>query len=310
MSKLASIGLPTFNGAKYVRRALDSLAAQTYKNIEVIISDDASDDDTFQICESYAKIFPRMKLFRNERRGGYVNNFYNVLKEASGEYFMWAGQDDWWHPEYVEVLAGKLDANPEYGLALSSFQYMYEDGVVKQEILFNGEKDITSHNFYRNYMDALTVRNIHPSQVPYGLFRRNLLARCLKRPLAERKAWDKIFVSEMALAARFITVDRVLRFADTRKFSGKVEADMSKIYSGIPAPPKNAFWLIEPKFFKSTHTNIFVTSIARAFRSPIIPFHRKLLAPLPWLAAAWVRRRPLASSIWADIIRYISGNQV
>lgn len=306
-SKLVSIGVPTFNGEVCVRRALDSLLAQTHKNIEIIVSDDASTDNTFQICESYAKKFPQIRCVRQKTRGGCINNLYAVLREARGEYFMWAGQDDRLHLECVNTLVSALEARPPYySLAVSSFQRVYEDGVVEKEIFLKGDLDFTSKSYYRVYKTLLTLREkLLAHQVVYSLFRRELLSKYLRRPMPEQKIWDTIFVSEMALATRFVSVNRILRFSSNKKLSGQVLGDGENVFAEgfLILNPPNAPWFKGAKFFRSTYTNIFFTSLARVFRSPIIPIHRKLFAIFPWLAALWVCRRRLLQSLLLDFKR-------
>ena len=98
---LVTVCLPTYNGAAPVRRALDALLAQDYPNIELLIADDASTDDTPHICAEYAARHPHLRFRRNARNLGSWGNFAQLLREARGEYLLWASQDDWWDPRFV-----------------------------------------------------------------------------------------------------------------------------------------------------------------------------------------------------------------
>src|SRR3989442_1198286 len=95
---LVSIGLPIYNGERYLRQALDSLLSQAYENFELIVSDNASDDATPEICAAYAARDARIKYFRAPTNMGAVWNFNRVFELAGGEFFMWAAHDDLWHP--------------------------------------------------------------------------------------------------------------------------------------------------------------------------------------------------------------------
>jgi len=114
MSTFVSIGLPVYNGGEKLRRALDSLLAQTHTNFELIISDNASTDGiTKEITEEYARRDSRIRLTRQPVNQGILANFLWVCTQARGEYFMWAAHDDAWSSNYVAALAQRLDESPE-----------------------------------------------------------------------------------------------------------------------------------------------------------------------------------------------------
>lgn len=96
-----SIGMPVYNGSKYIREALDSLLAQTFADFELIISDNASTDATQSICEEYERRDPRVRYVRQAENKGAVANFQFVLDQAHGELFMWAAYDDLWAPDFL-----------------------------------------------------------------------------------------------------------------------------------------------------------------------------------------------------------------
>lgn len=96
-----SVGMPVYNGAKYIREALDSLLAQTFSDFELIISDNASTDATQSICEEYAHRDPRVRYVRQVENKGAIANFRFVLECATAELFMWAAYDDLWAADYL-----------------------------------------------------------------------------------------------------------------------------------------------------------------------------------------------------------------
>lgn len=107
---LVSIAMATYNGEKYIEEQLDSIFAQTYKNIEVIVCDDQSLDKTVQILEKYKTKYG-LEYTINSQRLGSVKNFEQTLLKCSGKYIAFADQDDIWHPEkltnLVDVIAKK-----------------------------------------------------------------------------------------------------------------------------------------------------------------------------------------------------------
>ena len=104
---LISIALATYNGEKYLREFLDSIAYQTYKNIEIIACDDQSTDNTVKILEEYSKIL-NLRYYLNENRLGPVKNFEKALKLCSGRFIALADQDDIWLPEKIETLYNEI----------------------------------------------------------------------------------------------------------------------------------------------------------------------------------------------------------
>src|SRR5437868_11959393 len=109
---LVTIAVPVRNGEKYVARALDCVLAQTYENFELLISDNASTDGTYEICQRYTGD-ARVQLWRNEQNIGANGNFDLTLERAAGKYFMWAAADDMWAPRFVEALVHELETDPD-----------------------------------------------------------------------------------------------------------------------------------------------------------------------------------------------------
>lgn len=165
---LISIGMPVYNGGDFLRRAIESLLAQTYKNIELIISDNASTDEvTRQITEEFARRDSRIRLTRQPVNLGALPNFIWVTEQARGDYFMWAAHDDCWSQNYLEVLARRLDQNPEAILAtpLSQVETTFRDGSTEQEFIPaapNADRDTTLDVYIKHFKACLWL---------YGLYR-------------------------------------------------------------------------------------------------------------------------------------------
>lgn len=104
-----SIGMPVYNGERYISEALDSLLAQTFVNFELIISDNASTDDTERICLEYASRDARIRYIRQDTNKGAASNFKYVLEGAVGTFFMWAAYDDMWESNWLEALVAEIN---------------------------------------------------------------------------------------------------------------------------------------------------------------------------------------------------------
>lgn len=103
---LISVALCTYNGSRYLREQLDSLARQTYPRLEIVAVDDVSADDTWQILQEYAGRLP-MKIYRNETNLGYIRNFEKAMSLCRGTFIAPCDQDDVWLPEKLEKLAAR-----------------------------------------------------------------------------------------------------------------------------------------------------------------------------------------------------------
>ena len=109
---LVSIGLALFNDGKYLSQSLDSLLSQDFEDFEVIISDNASEDATQQICLDYTARDPRLRYYRNSSNVGGVKNFNRVFELSQGKYFIWASGHDLWHPRYLSRCLEILENDP------------------------------------------------------------------------------------------------------------------------------------------------------------------------------------------------------
>lgn len=111
MNKLPfiSIGLPVYNGERFLKETLNSVLNQTYQNFELIISDNASTDLTQKICREYKAKDNRVRYIRQKINKGGINNFKNVLDAAKGKYFMWIAADDMLgNQNYLQIISNKI----------------------------------------------------------------------------------------------------------------------------------------------------------------------------------------------------------
>ena len=107
MIPLVSIPLITYNGERFLRKQLNSIFCQTYKNLEVIAVDDGSIDGTLAILEEYRKSH-ELKIFFNRQNLGYMRNFENAVRRCSGDFIAPSDQDDIWMPEKISRLVSEI----------------------------------------------------------------------------------------------------------------------------------------------------------------------------------------------------------
>lgn len=103
-SPLVSIIMTTYNGAEFLKAQLDTIIAQTYPNIELIIVDDHSTDNTFEILQQYSNTFPNIRVYKNDSNIGYIKNFEKGIILAAGKYIALSDQDDIWDVDKIKIL--------------------------------------------------------------------------------------------------------------------------------------------------------------------------------------------------------------
>jgi len=113
-----TIGMPAYNNEATIAASIDSILAQTERDLEIIISVDPSTDRTWEICQAYSAKDSRIRIFRQERQLYYMN-FRFVLEHATAPYFAWCACDDVRRPAFVEKCAAMLDLHPEFVCCVS-----------------------------------------------------------------------------------------------------------------------------------------------------------------------------------------------
>jgi glycosyltransferase involved in cell wall biosynthesis len=207
---IVSVGMPVYNGEKYIVKLLDSLLSQTFKNIEIIISDNASTDDTGRIIKEYSKKDRRVTCFSQKENIGIVANYNFVLKKARGEYFLWSACDDYWDETAIEKFVSVLENNPDVSL-VSSYKKLI-NLINKREINLLKPVPSISDNSFKNIITRF--RSSYPALF-YGLFRRKDL-----NILVEKfDFFDMYFGFYMALKGKIFIIKDVLFFAGMKEGS-------------------------------------------------------------------------------------------
>ena len=120
-----TIGMPTFARAHLIRRALASVASQTYRNFVLVVSDNAGfDNSTLEAIKEYSHLLPEVFLISQERNIGALNNFKFVLSVSNTEYFMWLSDDDEISPNYLQELVQILDSDLTTVTAMGRWKHM------------------------------------------------------------------------------------------------------------------------------------------------------------------------------------------
>jgi len=166
--KLVSIGMPVYNDRQFLDKSIKSILNQTYIDFELILSDDCSTDGSAQVCEEYLLKDARIKYIRQEQNIGISRNMEFLLHQATGDYFMWAGDDDLWHPDFITLLVNALESSPS---AISAFcPYLFIDE--NDEVLRYPPQRNNSYESRFVLIRLLKLTYYWDDGFGYGLFRR------------------------------------------------------------------------------------------------------------------------------------------
>lgn len=153
---LVSIGIPSYNRPEGLRKALECFTRQTYRNLEIIVSDNCSPDDPSEMARAFAAADSRVKYYRQEKNIGMTLNGHFVWGKATGKYFVLGSDDDWWAPDFVADLVVALAEEPAAVCAFCDFEEVDERG-----------RKITTRSRYARARRLLRLRtHAYPDHYP------------------------------------------------------------------------------------------------------------------------------------------------
>ena len=157
---LVSICIPVFNGENFIKDCLNSIINQNYKDFEVIVVDNNSNDKTLEIVKSYND--PRIKIYSNEKNIGAINNFSRCIELTTAEYFVLIPHDDMMYQNFISEASGILDKNKNVGLVYAGVDYIDEDkNIIRKGINYDRDLCLKKHETINDI-----VTNFMPLQLP------------------------------------------------------------------------------------------------------------------------------------------------
>ena len=201
-----TIGLPVYNGDNFLEECLESILAQTFRDFKLIISDNASTDQTESICLRFAKSDPRIEYYRNEKNIGAAPNFNRVFKLSNTEFFKWIAHDDVHESEFVEQCIQILECNPSTVLAYTRAITIDSQGTRLRE--WGAPQELGSNKPALRFRASLLPPK-DPIPLPiFGVMRSAVLS---KTPLqAGFAGCDLTLLSELSLHGRFHEISEAL----------------------------------------------------------------------------------------------------
>lgn len=193
VSPLVSICIPTYNRAAQLERALSSAMKQDYGNLEIIVVDNASTDDTAAVVRRCQRLDGRIDYRANEANIGAVNNFNAAVAFANGDYVMWLADDDWIDSNYISTCLSELLADPSLLLASGFNEVLMPDGAVKrgQSASFLSASPVLRLLLYFAW--------VGDNGVFYGLYRKSTIETVR---LANELGGDWFFVAAVAFRGK------------------------------------------------------------------------------------------------------------
>lgn len=201
---IASIGLPVYNGARFLRSTLDSLLAQTLADFELLISDNASTDETRAICEQYAARDPRVRYTRQQRNIGAPRNWNFVAEQSRGKYFKWATSNDDYAPTMLAKCVQALEDDPTAVLAQGTTCLVDEETGAREP--YTRDLALTQGRSIERLLTLCDKLALNNGQC--GVIRSSALRRTrLDRPYP---GGDFVLMAELAMLGKFLVLPEVL----------------------------------------------------------------------------------------------------
>lgn len=223
MTPRVSLGLPVYNGERYLRQAMDAVLAQAFQDFELVICDNASTDATETICRDYAARDPRIRYFRNAHNLGAAPNYNRTFALSRGPYFKWVAHDDLCAPEYLSHAVRLLDWRPDVVLCHTQTVFIDPNG---QTLRY----DAVHRRFFdpsgRGYREPESLSGLDAAE-PSTRYREVLLhmrwcfevfglirAKALQQTslIGPYYGSDKVLLAELSLMGRFSQLPEPLFF--------------------------------------------------------------------------------------------------
>ncbi|MDX6696684.1 MAG: hypothetical protein QOE65_81 [Solirubrobacteraceae bacterium] len=221
---LVTVGVPTYNRAPRLRRALQSILAQDYPELRVLVADNASTDDTPAVCAAFAAADARVRVIRHPENRGAMANFQFVIDHAEGEFLLLLGDDDWISPGFVSACVGFLTAHPDHVLAGGRAQY-HRDG---ETVLAGRSVDVTGDSALRRVCQYYL--QVTDNAIFYGMVRRGAVR--LAPPARRVVGADWLHVASLAAQGKIATLDGITIHRELGGASASFRA--TAVLAGIP----------------------------------------------------------------------------
>jgi glycosyltransferase involved in cell wall biosynthesis len=250
-----TIGVPVFNGEAFLAETLESLLSQTFSDLEVVISDNGSQDRTQEICQAFATRDPRVHYYRNEVNRGAAWNHNRVFELAQGEFFKWNSADDLCAPEFVARCVAALDQDPTAVMAISQPAEIdaYDTPLASVTVAGQTLLPVLPSDAPASVRFRQTIRLDHLCLGIYSLMRSNVLRETDR--IGNYSDSDRVLLAHLALIGRCVVIPETLLF--NRDHGGR----FSRTYDGTCY----SGWRTRAVWFDPSNANRWVFPLWKEF---------------------------------------------
>jgi len=240
------IGIPVYNGEKYVRATIESALAQDFSDLEVVISDNASTDGTAEICREFAARDPRVRYVHHTEHVGVADSFSRTFSLARSPYFKWAAADDVSHPTFVRKALAVLEEHPGAVCCYSEAAVVDSEGRRVRDDDFMLDLSVPSPGLRFARVVFAPIKR-HAGHEQYGLLRSEAVRRA--GAMSTHVYGDRVLLVRLALQGPMLRIPEVLFF--NRDHDGRSQRDGARPtrpgseisrYIGVGPWPPSEFW--------------------------------------------------------------------
>jgi len=296
---LVSIGLPVFNGEDFLEKALHSILNQTYRNIEVIVCDNASTDRTSSIVAAYHKSDDRINYHRHDVNLGAAGNYNRTFELSKGKYFKWAAHDDVLHENYIEQCVQTLESDSSTSLVQSLVGQIDEDGIVTTHE-YTGIDDAIAEDTSNCTQYRILMQKRGAWVRIFGLIRSDILKNT---PLIDKYIGsDLTLLGELGLNGKVKDLDTVLfwrREHNRTSTRGKFKARRKRLVWFDSKKNSNSLSLPEWKL---------TWEMFRSITRQNLPLTSKMYCCRVIVGRMWIKKKLLVQDIFystADLLKLL-----
>jgi glycosyltransferase involved in cell wall biosynthesis len=257
---MLSVGLPVYNGERFLADALQSILDQTFEDFALTISDNASDDGTEEICRRYAKEDERIIYHRQAENLGAAANYNFVFHQSEGTYFRWAAHDDLLEPTMLERCVETLTEAQDAVLAYPKTRVSYDD---QSDEFYEDNLDLSQETPHERLHHLVT--NLDLCNAIFGVIRRDALRQT--RLIDSFASSDEVLLAELALLGPFQEVPEYL-------FIRRLHPDRSTV-AAADAKARTAWFDPNSQHKRHLHrTKVLKEDLRSAWRAPLTTVER------------------------------------
>jgi len=285
-----SVGMPVYNGERYIESAIEATLSQTFGDFELIISDNASTDRTGEICRDFASRDERIRYIRNAENIGAANNYNQLFRESSAEYFRWFNADDDCSEVLHERCFDVLEANPDAVMCYGKTVIIDQSGDVIDH--YDDNLDLQQASAVERFLQFRQVVGL--TNAIYGLIRRSALANTALMGDSSYPAADTNLMAELVLYGKFIEIPEPL-------FSRRMHEEASS-WNRKDTAAQQTFWSGSGSKFVMPTWKKYIAYLRGINRSPLTRREKKILKRHIYKSMRW-QRGPISREFLQMILK-------